>query len=93
MTVLALCLSLCAGLAGCNKEGNTDAPAVSGTAVDHTVSIKTAGGMAMEGVDVAVYTDEALTNLQGYGKTDTTGTAKISLPEGGQYRRSILQVF
>lgn len=89
LTVLSLCLSLCAGLAGCKEDENTDGPAASGTAVDHAVSIKTAGGMAMEGVDVAIYTDEALTNLQGYGKTDATGTAKISLPEGGQYYISL----
>ena len=89
LTVLALCLSLCAGLAGCKENGENAGTAVSGNAVDHTVSIKTAGGMAMEGVDVAVYTDEALTNLQGYGKTDATGTAKISLPEGGSYYISL----
>ncbi len=89
LTVLSLCLSLCAGLAGCGENGNNDSPAVSGNAVDHTVSIRTAGGMAMEGVSVAVYADEALSNLQGYGQTDATGTAKVSLTEGGKYYISL----
>ena len=47
LTVLAMCLSLCAGLAGCGEDSNNEGTVVSGTAVDHMVSIKSAGGMAV----------------------------------------------
>lgn len=82
---LTLIFSLCAGMAGCNKNQGNEGPAANGASVDYTASIKTAGGMPMEGISVEVYTDEALTNLQGFGQTDAEGNAKISLPEGGEY--------
>ncbi len=88
MTLLALVISM---FAGCGKKdgGETTDPAANGNNVAYTVNIKTAGGMAMEGVSVSVYTDEALTNMQGYGQTDANGAASISLPEGGQYYISL----
>ena len=84
LTVLALAFSLTAGLAGCKgDEGGNGAG--DGPAVDHKVSVRTAGGMAMEGVAVSVYTDEALANLQAYSQTGADGVATLSLPEGGTY--------
>ena len=87
LTVLALAFSLTAGLAGC-KDGNGDNGG-NGAAVEHKVAVRTAGGMAMEGVAVSVYTDEALSNLQGYSQTNAEGVATISLPEGGTYYISL----
>ena len=87
MTAMLLIVSMCIGFAGCGKKdgGEATTPVVSGDQVAHTVNVKTAGGMAMEGVSVSVYTDEALSNLQGYGQTDANGSASIALPAGGQY--------
>ena len=91
LTLIALAISMCAGLAGCGdggsiKDGEKDpASATTGSDFTYTVSVKTAGGMAMEGIDVSVYTDEALSNLQNFTKTDADGNATISLPQGGEY--------
>ncbi len=81
LTVLALFASLAAG---CNRDGNNGGVG-DGAATEHKVAVRTAGGMAMEGVAVSVYSDEALSELQGYSQTNAEGVASISLPEGGTY--------
>ncbi len=81
LTVLALFVSLAAG---CGKDANNGG-AVSGPAAEYKVAVRTAGGMAMENIAVSAYTDEALTNLQGYGQTNADGIATISLPQGASY--------
>ena len=81
LTVLALFVSLAAG---CGKDANNGG-AVSGPAAEYKVAVRTAGGMAMENIAVSAYTDEALTNLQGYGQTNADGIASISLPQGASY--------
>ena len=44
-----------------------------------TITVKTEGGMALEGVAVSVYADEAKTEMVTYAKTDAEG--KISVEE------------
>lgn len=96
IAAFAVILSMCGVFAGCgNKPAVTitepgdatepGATAPAGEQVAYSVSVRTAGGMAMEGVAVSVYTDEALTNMQGYSQTDAEGLATINLPENGQY--------
>lgn len=88
LTVLATLLSLTAGLAGC-KENGDGGTVIAGNSADHKIAVRTAGGMAMEGVAVSAYTDEALSNLQGYGQTNADGIATISLPQGATYYLSL----
>lgn len=91
LTVIAMAISMCAGLAGCNGTGNTGDDGnqgqnpSSGENVNYTVTVKTAGGMAMEGISVTVYTDEALTKMQNTMNTDASGLATLSMPKDGQY--------
>ncbi len=91
LTVIAMAISLCAGLAGCNGnagnngEGGQETTPNSGANASYTVTVKSAGGMAMAGVGVSVFTDEALTNLQNTMNTNESGVATLSLPEGGSY--------
>ena len=94
VTAVVLAVAMCVAFSGCgNKNGGETDPqdnnpqntAPAGNMVDHTVTVKSAGGMALEGVAVSVFTDEAMTNLQGYSQTDADGLATISLPDGGQY--------
>ncbi len=94
MAAMLLVIAMCVAFAGCgNKDGGETTPqttdpqgaAPAGEMVDHSVTVKSAGGMALEGVAVSVFTDEAMTNLQGYSQTDADGTATISLPKDGQY--------
>lgn len=88
LTVLATLFSLTAGLAGCKENGDGDNVAA-GNPADYKIAVRTAGGMAMEGIAVSAYTDEALSNLQGYGQTNADGIATISLPEGAAYYISL----
>lgn len=57
----------------------------SGAATDYTVSLKTAGGMAMSGIDVYVYADSSLGDMKNFSQTDTNGMATFSLPESSKY--------
>ena len=41
----------------------------------YTVSVKTAGGMPIEGATVIVYADNTLDDLEGYASTDANGVA------------------
>ncbi len=47
----------------------------------YTVSIKTVGGIAMNGIDVFVYTDNSLTDLLQFGQTGEDGKVSLKLAE------------
>jgi len=53
--------------------------------VDYTISIRSAGGLKLSGVNVYVYTDDTLEDLVNYATTDDTGVAKISLKASDKY--------
>ena len=91
-----LCLLLCAVLmlsvlAGCGKKdaSETTAPTGSGVAGTYTVNVKSAGGMAMSGLDIYVYADEALTDMKQFGKTDDKGTVSFQLDGKDSYYVSV----
>lgn len=84
ITVLALSISLTA----CGEDGgseNAGDNAATGEQTSYTVTVKTAGGMAMEGVSVAVYSDSTLKDLQAHAETDASGIAKVQLPAADGY--------
>ncbi len=84
--VLAVCLLL--SLAGCVKSpaGPTEPTgAQAGTKTDYTVTVQSVGGMCMEGLDIYIYADEALEDLEQFGKTDAEGKATITLPQKDDY--------
>ena len=83
--VLALSLSV---LAGCgDKTPDTTEPSGdnTGAAGTYNVTVTTAGGMAMEGLDLYVYADSSLADLKDYGKTDAEGKATFNLPKAEGY--------
>lgn len=93
LTALALALSLLATMAACGGPAAdptepsvtepTSAPAVSkGT---YTVSVTSQGGIALPGIDVYVYADEAMTDLAASGATDEKGSVSLELPKDGSY--------
>ena len=84
LVILLTVFALVCSMAACGNNSNNGG-AGNGAVVEHKVAVRTAGGMAMEGIAVSVYTDEALSNLQGYGQTNAEGIASISIPEGGTY--------
>ena len=71
------------------NNGNTTATnngaGDSNGAGNYTVSLKTAGGMAMAGVDVYVYADSSLSDMKDAKKTDDKGLVSFNLPENGNY--------
>lgn len=82
---IATVLGMCTGLAGCKNKEGTDAAGTPGDAGTYTVTVKSQGGLALEGVAVSVYGDEALTDLKGYDETDEKGEASMELPAGNHY--------
>ena len=93
LTALLLALTVLTSLAACGSPAAdptqpsttepTSAPAVSKG--PYTVSVVTQGGMALPGIDVYIYSDEAKTDLTASGATDETGTVTLELPKNGSY--------
>ena len=83
--ILALAMAL--SMAACGGEAaveTTEAPVV-GNTVTYSVSVESAGGMALEGVDVYVYADSTLADMKQYGVTNEYGKVSFELPESGSY--------
>lgn len=64
------------------QESETSA---SETKVSYTVKVQTVGGLLMEGVNVYVYSNAALDEMNGYVATDANGVAQFSLKAGKDY--------
>ncbi len=56
-----------------------------GAKTEYTVSVHTAGGMAMSEIDVYVYDSKKLENMQDYAKTNEEGKVSFNLPENSKY--------
>lgn len=82
LLVMAMMLSMaaCAG-----NEASVETEAATGETSTYTVSVKTAGGMKMEGVDVYIYADNTLADLKQYGETDAEGVATFSMEKSSDY--------
>ncbi len=79
-------------MAGCKEKDpqdttveSTGSDVVAGQTTNYVVNIKSAGGLPLAGVTLFVYNDEALTDLEGYGQTDASGQAVISLEGAACY--------
>ena len=53
--------------------------------VDYTVTVRSLGGLLLEGVNVYIYTDDTLEDLVNYATTDAAGNAIISLKQQSGY--------
>ncbi len=58
----------------------------------YTVNIKTAGNMALTGIDVIVYGDASLTDMKGYATTDDLGNVSFTLDKGDSYHVVVTNV-
>ncbi len=98
---LALALILCLGVAlaftGCqNGSGDTettaettgsqsgDNPSEPGKTT-YTIKVKSAGGMALSGLNVYVYTDDTLSDIVNFAATNAEGVASLTLPTSQKY--------
>ena len=81
-------LSMAAAMAGCKDDdemgGETTVGGASGETVTYTVSVKSAGGLKLSGVDVYIY-DSSLSNLEQYGETNDSGVVTFELPQRSDY--------
>ncbi len=91
LTALASCTP---GQSGEDTSGETAAPTApsetTGPSSDegkteYTVTVKSAGGLKLSGVNVYIYTDSTLEDLVNYATTDALGVAKISLKRSDKY--------
>ncbi len=82
-----LVVALVFSMAACKNNGDTDSTdgAGDGDNATYTVSVKTAGGMAMEGLDVFVYADSTLIDMKQAGKTDADGKVSFQMAAGSDY--------
>ncbi len=72
------------GLLGKGTEGGKDSEE-SKEKESYTVSVKTAGGMALSEVDVYIYTGEKLEDMKDGKKTDAEGKVSFNLAKDGDY--------
>ncbi len=77
-------IALIKGLASGDGDGDGDAGA-SGDKTEYAVTVKTKGGMALEGIDVYVYTDDSLGEMADYAKTDSDGKVSFKLAKSDKY--------
>ena len=77
-------------LAGCSDEEEqtptteaTTNGSADGQFTSFVVNLKSAGGLPLSGVTLFVYSDETLTDLEGYGQTNADGQAVIRVAGSG----------
>lgn len=58
---------------------------VTGEKVEHSISVKTAGGMVMPELDVYVYDNADLSNMVDFAKTSAEGKVSFNLAKGAEY--------
>ena len=91
LLTLVLALTMVMSMAACGGEETPENPTdeVVGENVRYNVVIQTAGGMAMEGLDLYVYADDTLSDLKAYGRTDAEGKASFDLPQAEGYAMTV----
>ena len=86
MLSMLLAIAMVLSMAACG--GNESAPeteAASGETGSYTVSVKSAGGMVLAGVDVYIYADNTLADLKQYGETNADGIASFTMEKNDNY--------
>ncbi len=88
MAALLLALAFIFCLAGCEDtvpaEKEESSTEVAGKE-SYTITVETAGGMPMEGLDVYIYGDASLEDLKQFGETNVDGVATLSAEKGEGY--------
>ena len=83
LLVVAMVLSMVA--CGGNETPAQTESVVTGETATYTVSVETAGGMSMEGVDVYIYADNTLADLKQYGETNADGMVTFTMEKSSDY--------
>ncbi len=85
--LLAICLASCSpdGTTSDVSNESSESSQATGQTAEHTVSVKTAGGMAMSEIKVDIYKDDTLSDMLDFAKTGETGDVSFTLEAGGNY--------
>ncbi len=85
--VLALTMVMALAACGGSDTAETTEPTQGADAQQgsYTVSVRTKGGMVMEGLDIYIYADSSLTDLKQYGQTNEEGIATFQMPVSSDY--------
>lgn len=85
LLAVAVCLLIGLCFCGCGKSGGETKPSVGTEKVTYTVTLKTEGGKALEGVGVYFYTDATMAELVWFAKTDAAGAVSFTDLESNGY--------
>lgn len=82
-----LVVAMVFSMGACKNKDNTDSTNGDGSADGgaYTVNVKTAGGMAMEGLEIFIYADDTLADLEQAGKTDANGSVSFDMKQSKYY--------
>ncbi len=89
--ILLSCMLIVASglvLTACDKtpsDTDTSSGDNTGDKKTYTVSLKTAAGMNLEGIDVCIYADNTLKDMKQIAKTDANGIVTFSMPASDSY--------
>ena len=84
----AMVFSMIATLSGCEEQEtpeDTTAAADTGSTENYIVSVRSASGMLLAGVEVYIYADNTLSDLKYYGETDANGQLSLSMAPSDSY--------
>ena len=87
VAVVAIIVAIVVALSGGESQGSGGGTVDTGSGekMTYTVTVETKGGMLLADVDVNVYKDEKLTDLQDVGTVDEEGKVEFELPESDNY--------
>ena len=86
MLCFFLIVAMLCSMAACGGEtAQPTEAAVSEKTAIYTVTVETAGGMMLPGLDVYIYADNTLSDLKKFGQTDENGQISFELPESDSY--------
>ena len=88
LVATGLLLTGCDNTVNPNPDGSENG-GVTGENTTYTISVKSVGGMPMEGLDIYIFADNTLADLKQAGKTDANGIVNFSLPTSENYAFTI----
>ncbi len=95
LLAVVMVLALMVGMVSCKdpvdpNDGNTPGDGTTpGTNVTYTVSLKSIGGLPLEGATLYVYEGD---NIKGYADTNASGLATFNLPASPSYKVEVTRV-
>ncbi len=89
LALLLVAVFSVSALVSCSKDGSGDENEENGEKVTYTVSLKSAGGMALSEIDVFIYKDADLKEMIEFAKTNEEGKVEFKLASNGKYHISV----